>query len=208
MLRPEVSSFLSSFQATNHVILFYDTQVAKREVLFNHLKFGEEHQGLAYVCSEESPEQIRQEMIDFGLKAKSSVLANQKLTIANYDQVYIVDGEVNIPKIMNKFSTMVESCKALGMFGLRAGAEMSCFLRQGKIDDLIEYENALHRKLAFDAEGICAYNVSEMSALGFLNIIMPLVRAHDPVIFSSPKGFFIMKPEKVEKRHIEMAIMN
>jgi hypothetical protein len=207
MISPEVSDFLSHFDAGTHVILFYDTQEAKRELLFNHLKFGRDHEGLAYVCSEESPEQIRKEMIDFGFDA-SSVRGKKKLTIANYDEVYIVNGEVKIPRIMGKFALLVDECKSQGLAGLRAGAEMSCFLRLGKVKELIEYENALHRRLSFDAEGICAYNISEMNALGFLNIMMPLVKAHDPVIFASPKGFLVVKPEKVEKKHLEMMLVN
>jgi len=35
---------------------------------------------------------------------------------------------------------------------------------------------------------------------------MSLVRAHDPVIFASPNGYLILKPEKVEKKHAEMII--
>ena len=85
---------------------------------------------------------------------------------------------------------------------------MSCFFRCGKVDELVAYENALHRKFAFAAEGICAYNISEMSALGFLGVLMPLVRAHDPVIFASPKGFIVVKPEKVEKKHLELMMIN
>ena len=207
MLGSEVSDFLSSFEQGTHVILFYDTLEAKRELLFNHLKYGASRQGLAYVCSEESPEKIREEMIDFGIDA-NSVRGNRNLTIANYDEVYIINGEVEIPSIISRFSRMVDAYKSQGLDGLRAGAEMSCFFRNGKVNELIGYENALHRKMTFAAEGICAYNISEMSALGFLNVFMPLVRAHDPVIFSSPKGFFIVKPEKVEKKHLEMMIFN
>jgi hypothetical protein len=63
------------------------------------------------VCAEESPEQIRGEMKKFGLDA-SSVKGNQMMTIVNYDEVYIVNGKVDIPEIIGKFSNMVDASKA------------------------------------------------------------------------------------------------
>ena len=146
-------------------------------------------------------------MTEFGIDA-NSIRGKSMLTIENYDRVYIVDGQVKVPEIIGKFSRMADTYKSQGLSGLRAAAEMSCFFEHGKVDELIDYENALHRKFAFNAEGICAYNISDMSAKGFLNVIMPLVRAHDPVIFASPNGYVIVKPEKVEKKHLEMMLVN
>jgi hypothetical protein len=202
MLPQLVSDFLSHFDAGTHIIYFYDTQESKRNLLFSHLRYGQNSQGLAYVCSEESPNQIREEMSAFGLDTKS-VRGNNKLTIANYDDVYIVNGKVSIPDIIGRFSKMVDTYKDRGYNGLRAAAEMSCFFNHGMIDDLVAYENALHKRLSFNAEGICAFNIVEMSKLGYLDVFMPLVRAHDPVIFGSPNGYVILKPHKVEKSHAE-----
>ena len=203
MLSPEVRDFLSHFEARTHAVLFYDNQESKRDLLFSHLKFGENRQGLAYVCSEEDPDQIREEMIKFGLDA-NTVRGNNRLMIANYDDVYIVNGEVDVPTIIGKFANMVDIYKSRGLNGMRGAAEMSCFFQQGKVDGLIAYENALHRKFSFAAEGICAYNILEMGKSGYLDLVMSLVRAHDPIIFASPKGYLIRRPEKVEEKHVEM----
>ena len=144
-------------------------------------------------------------MNDFGLDA-NSIQGKSALTITSYDEVYIINGEVRIPEIIGRFSRMVDTYRSQGLNGLRAGAEMSCFLKLGKVEELLAYENALHRKFAFQAEGICAYNLFEMNNLGFLDLFMPLVRAHDPVIFASPNGYLIMKPEKVQTKHAEMML--
>jgi hypothetical protein len=203
LLSPEVRDFLSNFEARTHAILFYDSQETKRELLFNHLKFGQGRQGQAYVCSEENPNQIREEMDVFGLDAKT-VRGNDRLMIANYDDVYIVNGEVDIPGIIGKFAGMVDTYKSRGFNGMRGAAEMSCFFQKDKVKELIAYENALHRKFSFAAEGICAYNILEMGKAGCLDLIMSLVRAHDPIIFASPNGYLIRKPEKIEEKHVEL----
>ena len=183
--------------------MFYDTAENKREVLFNHLKYGHAgNEGLTYVCSEESPQQIRMGMKKFGIDADNMRSRNQ-LTINNYDSVYIVNGNVNIPRIAMQFKELAESYAASGLNGLRAAAEMSCFFRNHKEKELMNYEYALHRKLSMPAEGICAYNVRELTDRNQLGLVMDLVRAHDPVIFTGPMASLILKPENVKKEDVE-----
>lgn len=202
MLDGIVNEFLSRFDPGSHVVLFYNDKKSKHDLLFTHLKFGENSQGLAYVCSEETPSMIRQEMQSFGLDT-ITVHGTSKLMISNYDEIYIVNGEVDIPTIIGKFAWMADACRNRGLTGLRAAAEMSCFFKHGKIEELVAYEKALHKRLMFKAEGICAYNITEISSQGYLDVVMPLVRAHDPVIFATPNGYLIMKPSKVGNKQIE-----
>ena len=149
MLNQEVTDFLREFDAGTHAILFYDSQESKRELLFSHLKFGQNYQGLAYVCSEESPQQIRGEMIQFGLEA-NTVKGNQRLTIANYDDVYIVNGELNISAIIGKFASLVDTCKERGLSGLRVCRRDVLFFPtgQGGGDDSLR-EGTAHKVFIF-----------------------------------------------------------
>ena len=203
MLDNQITEFLADFKRGTHAVLFYDTAENKREVLFNHLKYGHDgNEGLTYVCSEESPQQIRNEMKQFGIDADNMRWRN-RLTINNYDSVYIVNGKVNIPRIAMQFKELAENYAFSGLNGLRASAEMSCFFREDKISDLQAYEYALHRVLSMPAEGICAYNVRELTERNQLGIIMDLVRAHDPVIFTGPIGSMLLKPEKVKAEEVE-----
>ncbi len=144
-------------------------------------------------------------MTSFGLQT-NTVRGSESLTIANYDEVYIVNGQVDIPKIIGKFAGLVDTYKSRGLNGMRAAAEMSCFFQKNKVEALIDYEVALHRRLSFAAKGICAYNILEMGKSGSLDLVMNLVRAHDPVIFASPNGYLLLKPEKFEKKHVEMVM--
>jgi len=202
LLGPDLEDFLTFFEPGTHAVLFYDNNASKRELLFSHLKYGKGSQALAYVCSEESPEQIRGEMAQFGLDA-TSVRGSQKLTIANYDEVFIVNGKVNIPEIIGKFSGMVDASRARGLSGLRAGAEMSCFFKHDMVKEMVAYEKALHTRFSFSAVGICAYNVIELLKSGHMDIFMSLIKAHDPIIYSTPKGFLLLKPPKAREDDIE-----
>ena len=202
MLNPDLVDFLTYFQPGTHAVLFYDTPEAKRELLFHHLKYGEDRQALAYVCAEESSEQIREEMNHFGLDVHS-VKGKKQITIANYDEVYIVNGRVSIPEIIGKFSSMVDASRTRGLSGLRAGAEMSCFFKHDMIPEMVAYEKALHTRFPFSAAGICAYNVIELVKSGHMNIFMTLVKAHDPIIYSTPSGFLLLKPPRAQESDIE-----
>ncbi|MHB1907713.1 MAG: MEDS domain-containing protein [Nitrososphaerales archaeon] len=199
MISKEVSEFLAEFRTRTHAVVFYNSQETKQDVLYNHLKFGARDQGLAYVCSDESPLQIREEMKRFGIDVEGLGMRN-RLKIENYDKIYIVDGQVNVQSIMNAFSDLSKKYSTMGLEGMRAGAEMSCFFHEHKVKELIDYENALHRTLSFPAEGICGYNVADLYTSRNLQTIMPIVRAHDPVIFAGPKESLILEPNKVEMK--------
>lgn len=203
MLDSHITEFLSDFRRGTHAILFYDTPENKQEVLFHHLKYGHDgNEGLAYVCSEETPQQIRTGMKKFGMDA-DNMRSRNRLVIDNYDSVYIVNGEVNIARIATQFKGLSERYLASGLNGLRCSAEMSCFFKHNMVKELIDYEYAMHRRLSIPAEGICAYNVRELTERNQLGIVMDLVRAHDPVLFTGPMGNLLLKPEKVKKEDIE-----
>lgn len=203
MLSPEVSDFLEDFRPKTHAVVFYDSADKKHDLLYSHLKYGaEKDEGLAYVYSEEDSFQVQSGMRKFGIDI-DSLKARNRLQINSYNRVYIIDGKVNVPNVMSKFADLARMYQSMGLRGMRAAAEMSCFFKENKVKDLIAYEYALHRKLGFDAEGICAYNIHELSESGNLGLVMPLVRAHDPVILAGPNQSLILEPEKVEDRDVE-----
>ncbi len=197
MLEIEVLRFLKEHRSGTHAMLFYESPEKKREVLFSYLNYGINTKGLVYVCSEESPQEIEEEMKSFEIDTEYLKRKN-RLSIRNYDEVYIVDGQVDIPQIISKFSTLANGYASSGLRGLRATAEMSCFFHKGKTEELLMYESAVHRKFSFKAEGICAFNIFEAMSSGFFEMAMPLLRAHDTVIFAGPEGQFVVDPSKVK----------
>ncbi len=202
MLTPEITEFLREMKLGTHAILIYGTPENKHDVLFSHLGFGA-NEGLAYICSEENPEQIREGMRRFGIDV-DGLKEKSRLAIRNYDEFYIVNGRVDTARIMDQWSDLAWKCTVTGLKGLRAAGETSCFFRQGKVRELTRYEYALHRKLELSIEAICAYSIVEMNNSGHLEMVMPMLRAHDPVILAGPKVSLVLEPDKVEDKAVEM----
>ena len=198
----EIVRFVNNMKPTDHVLLFYDTPEKKHKVLFNFLSTGlASRKGAAYVCSEESPEQIRNSMESFGINVKETEKEG-KLIIRNYDEWYIENGQVEYVKILAGLKELYEEFRKKGL-GLRGAGEMACFFKHNKVRELLRYEYALHRILDIPMEDICAYNVNTIVETGYSDVIMPLVRAHGWAIFTGPGGSMIYKPENVEDYDVE-----
>jgi MEDS: MEthanogen/methylotroph, DcmR Sensory domain len=205
MISPEIAHALKTMEPGTHGVLIYDSNENKRDVLFSHLRYGQEDSKLVYVCSEEKPEQITDEMKTHGIDV-GGLKAKDRLTISNYDEVYIGrDGSVDIPNIIDGFAKLAWGCSRGGL-RMRASAEMSCFFRRGKLVELVEYENALGKRFYFPGMGMCAYNVVEMQSAGCLDMLMPLLRAHGPVILTGPKGGVVMESERVRPTQVEQVL--
>jgi hypothetical protein len=198
----EVTQAIRDMPSGTHAVLVYDSKENKRDVLFSHLKIGADTDGLVYACSEESPQEIREELEGSGVDVDG---LEQKgiLSVKNYDEVYIVDGKVDAPKIIAGFSDLAWRYAQRGLNGVRAAAEMSCFFTSGKVQELVEYENALHRKFGFPGKGICGYNLVEMGNSGGLEVLWPILKAHSLVIMTGPNGSFALEPEKITNPDIE-----
>lgn len=202
MLSPQVVETLKGLTPGTHAVLIYDSPENKREVAFNHLGYGVGDSELAYVCSEETPERVKRELREFGMDV-DALERRKLLSIANYDRIYFNGGRVNISGIIGHFSDAARRSARQGLRGLRAVGEMSCFVRDNKIDEMMEYEQALERRFSFPAMGVCAYNLLEMASTGNLETLMPLLRAHSTIILTGPKGSAVMKPDAVQKQDVE-----
>ena len=201
----EINAALEEMPSGTHAVLVYDSTENKREVLFRHLKLGMRTEGLIYACSEEAPQEIRQGLESSGVDV-GSLEANGMLMVKNYDEVYIVNGRVDSPKIVDGFSKLAWSYARNGMEGVRAAGEMSCFLREQKVSELLQYERALHQKFSFPGKGICAYNLVEMDTSGNLDALWPVLKAHSLVIMTGPRGSFALKPEEIKESDLEAAL--
>lgn len=202
MISPEVAHALNVMQPGTHTILVYDSPENKHDVLFTHLKYGQADSKLAYVCSEETPGQVTEEMRNDGMDV-SSLQKEGRLSVANYDEVYIKNGRVDIQGVIDHFSKLSWAALNQGMRSLRATAEMSCFIQQDKMVELAHYEHALGKQFPFPAMGICAFNVLEMQRAGYVDRLMPLLMEHGKVILTGPKGSSVLESDKVKDTHVE-----
>ena len=69
----EVLYFVENLKPRNHVILFYFDPENKYNILLNYLSAGLANgKGAAYICSEESPEEIRSRMETHGINVREA----------------------------------------------------------------------------------------------------------------------------------------
>jgi len=196
----ETIDFVRRMKPTDHVTLFYDTPENKRKILFNFLAAGlEKGKGALYICSEEGPEQIRSEMEAFGIEVKK-LEKEGTLTIHNYNEWYIENGQVDFDKI---FARVKETFEKFREKGLRVTDEAAFFLKHNKVRELLRLEYSSHRVLKTQVEAICAYSIDTIVNAGCTDVIMPLVRAHAWAIFTGPGGSTVFEPENVEDSDVE-----
>jgi hypothetical protein len=201
MISRDVKKELDSIVPGTHAVLVYDSEVRKEDVMFTHLNLGDRYDGLVYACSEESPTQAEDAMRKFGIDVDGREHEGT-LAVKNYDEVYIKKGRVDAPSIIKGFSDMAYDYSSRGC-QFRAAAEMSCFFDHNFVRELVGYERALHRKFSFPAMGLCGYNLVKMYTSGNLEVLWPILRAHELVVMTGPGGSFALKPEEVEAKEVE-----
>jgi hypothetical protein len=198
----EVLHFVNNLKPKNHVILFYFDLEDKRKILFNYLSAGlASGKGTAYICSEETPEEIREGMETFGINVRQREKEGT-LFIRSYDEWYIQDGKVECVRILASWKRLHEKVRKRGL-RLRATGETSCFFKHNKVKELLRYEYSLHRVLDIPMDAVCAYNLNAIVDSGHTEVIMPLVRAHGWAVFTNKGKSMIYEPENVEDYDVE-----
>lgn len=181
----KVTRFIEQLRPASHVIFVYDSVIAKYNVLFNYLKIGLENgEATVYVASEENPEQIEEAMKEFGIDL-DRYKRNSALSILRYDDVYITDGKFDLDATIDFWNKLYKEALKKGFKGLRVTGEMACFFKHNLIQELIEYERALHRTLDIPIIAICAYNARTINKTNDpTNLYNELIKAHGTVLFA------------------------
>ena len=174
-------SYLEKLEASDHSILFYPTPEEKRQVLFNFLKIGlDRDEGAVYVAGDEAPRMVRKAMLNFGLDVEGLEREGQ-LKIINYTGWYIVGKRIEISNIMALWKKAYEEALEKGLKGLRACGEMGCFFRHNLVEELVEYEKALGRRLKIPMAALCSYSLDQIGLLKG-NSFYDLVKSHGALL--------------------------
>ncbi|MGY5870822.1 MAG: MEDS domain-containing protein [Candidatus Thorarchaeota archaeon] len=176
---------LKNLRPRDHVILFYESREAKRKTLFSYIERGlRDGKAGVYICSEETPEEIRQAMIEFGIDV-ANFEETGALHVLPYTEMYIRDGAFDLDFVMDTWNKWYNDAIDKGFSGMRATGEMSCFIEHDLIDDLIDYEHALHTVLDIPMTAICAYNADTLTNVDNpVDVYSELVKAHGKVLFA------------------------
>jgi hypothetical protein len=184
----EILGFVRGMRSKDHVILFYSSPEDKRQVLFTYLKAGlDDGEAAAYVAGGESVEEVREAMKTFGLKVEK-LEESKALRIIDYREWYIIDGRFEASKTLELWKNLYEEALANGFKGLRVTGEMACFFRHGMVEELVEYEKALHRVLELPIAAICAYNSDVVAKEKRGELFLDLIKAHSTVIILGPEA--------------------
>lgn len=176
---------LKRLRPRDHAVLFYDSLEAKHNTLFSYIKSGlKRGEAARYICSEESPNEIRESMQQFGIDVERFERGGA-LGILHYTDMYIKEGVFSIDDVMDTWSKSFDEVMSLGFKGMRVTGEMSCFIKHNLVSELIEYEHALHTVLDIPMTAICAYNVEILSSVEDpIDVYSELVKAHGKVLFA------------------------
>jgi hypothetical protein len=186
-----VIEFVNNMKPNDHVILIYANTEDKYYVLFTYLKAGlDKGEAAAYVAGQETPEQIRKAMQKFGIDVKRCEQSGA-LTVIDYRDWYIIGGKVDIRKTMRLWGSMFDETKKKGLRGFRVAGEMACFLDNGLVKELLEYERTLHRTLELSMMAICAYDqnaIARTQGYDATRLLLDLLKAHSTAIIMGPEG--------------------
>jgi len=144
----------------------------------------ENGEAAVYVCSEESPSQIRDAMKRFGIEVEEHERMGA-LNVLHCTDVYIVNGRFSIPSTIGLWNRFYKEALAKGFRGLRVAGETAWLFEHNLIRELVEYEEALHRVFEIPIVGVCAYNANMFRRTeDAVNIYNVLARAHSTVLFT------------------------
>jgi len=120
----------------------------------------------------------------FGIKAEKYE-ETDALRILGCDDFYIIEGRFDISTTMGLINKLYNETLTKGFKGCRGAGEMACFFEHNLIQELIEYERALHRVLDIPIIGVCAYNANMViKASNPTDIYNELLKAHGTVLFT------------------------
>ncbi len=181
----KLNRILERLKPRDHVVFFYDSIEAKHTTLFDYISQGlQQGQAAAYVCSEETPSEIKKAMKAYGIDVERYEQTGA-LSILNYTDVYIANGRFSLVDTMTSWEAFYDNAISHGFKGLRVTGEMSCFFKHSLVDELIEYEKALHTILDIPMTAICAYNSEILAEVERpIDVYSELVKAHGKVLFA------------------------
>jgi hypothetical protein len=153
----EPTRYVRRLRFGDHAILYYDTEDVKREISFPFLEAGlPKGEAVVYIVSERKLDSENQAIQRYGISA--DYFRNGAFTIMSADEWYLEKGKAQAKTIIaNTLSLLKEKQKA-GFTGVRGAGEMEIFFANTKSKELLRYEAALGRQLAFDLCALCLYD--------------------------------------------------
>lgn len=187
MEKEKIIEYVKTVKLKEHGVLLYTDVKDKEEVLFTYLEAGlAKDEAAVYVACQESPDQIRRDMERFGIDVEKYEKEGA-LKVVDYRDWYIIDGRFDISRTLDLWRTIAQESKSKGFKGLRVTGETAFFFENNLVDELLDYEHALHRTLDIPMTAICAYDSKTLTAKEeWLNVLIELLNTHSTAIMLGP----------------------
>lgn len=190
MERDAIIGFVGGMKPRDHVIFLYTSPEDKHFVLFTYLKTGlERGEVAAYVASQETTDQIKKAMQEYGVDVRRYERTGA-LRVIDYKEWYIISGGFDPSRTLDSWKNLLDESIKRGFRGLRVAGEMSCFFDNEIVEDLMDYEHALHRELVIPMMAICAYSKAlferQSGSHNPVDVLLGLLAAHSTAIIIAP----------------------
>lgn len=191
-----VFDLVAGLKPRDHVIMFYEYVEDKYRVLFDFLKAGlDAQEAVAYVAGvDETSSQVKSYLEKHGI----DVDAHEKmgmLKVMSYKDWYLVDGEFDGQRTITLCTKLLSDVLADGFKGLRAVGDVTWFFKRNMKEELLEFENSLHRVLDLPLIGVCAYSLPVLVEQNEVQLVVDLIKAHNNVIFLGSQAGLIKAQE-------------
>ena len=177
MISEQVVSGLKKAPKSSHMVLFYNSQKEKHQVIFPFVEHGlEKGKAIIYLSDEESPRRVIKEMSAFGVDVHKHEKSGA-LRILNGEEWYVEKGTISKELVVKKWMKALSEATKNGFCGLRVSGEPTYFLRHNILDPWMEYERSLPRRFDFPLTAVCRYKTRDLASYN-MHYLLELVRIH------------------------------
>jgi len=172
---------IESLAPNDHVVLFYSKIDVKRELVFPFLQDALQKGGAAvYVTDHEPLDGLREAMKHWGIYV-DRYESERSLTITGFETLMAAEEQLGDLKTSKLLSDLLERLMKRGG-PVRVVADPTSLAKRGMVDEIVNRERALGRRLELPLTVICCYEdtLTEMKEGEFL---IETLRAHSHAIF-------------------------
>lgn len=205
MISEQVVRGLKKAPKSSHMVLFYNSQKEKHQVIFPFVEHGlEKGQAIIYLSDEESPRQVIKEMSAFDVDVHKHEKSGA-LKILNGEEWYVEKRTINKELVVKKWMKASADATRNGFCGLIVSGEPTYFLRHNILDPWMEYERSLPRRFDFPLTAVCRYRTRDLASHN-MSCLLELVRIHSHTITSTSfqevdfRNFFLHSVDDTFKR--------
>ncbi len=164
--------FLDKLQYGSHLCLFYESKQDLIDALIPFFKEGLENNELClwiipgFIDPEEAEQVLRESIAGFDERLREG-----QLEILNYDQWYVEDGDIDLKRILDKFSDKLDQALNAGYNGLRLSGDTT-WLKEKDWKNFIEYEREIHESINLQKiVALCTYPLNKCGANEIIDVI-------------------------------------